>query len=66
MIIYFLLGAFGTSIFLILVGYIGCNHVLAVIFIALSVAFIGFQQSGSLISHLDIASNYAGLLKYFK
>jgi hypothetical protein len=54
------LGACGTSIFLVLVGYIECNHVLAVIFISLSVAFIGFQASGSLISHLDIASNYAG------
>ena len=58
--IYFFLGACGTSIFLVLVGYIGCNHVLAVIFISLSVAFIGFQASGSLISHLDIANNYAG------
>jgi hypothetical protein len=54
------LGACGTSIFLVLVGFIGCNHVLAVIFISLSVGFIGFQGSGSLISHLDIASNYAG------
>jgi hypothetical protein len=54
------LGACGTSIFLVLVGYIECNSVLAVIFISLSVAFIGFQASGSLISHLDIASNYAG------
>jgi hypothetical protein len=56
----FFLGASGTSIFLVLVGYIGCNRILAVTFISLSVAFIGFQASGSLISHLDIASNYAG------
>ena len=55
-------GACGTSIFLVLVGVIGCNHILAVVFISLSVAFIGFQASGSLISHLDIASNYAGTL----
>ena len=56
----FFLGAFGTSFFLVLVGVVECNHVLAVIFISLSVGFIGFQGSGSLISHLDIASNYAG------
>ena len=56
------LGACGTSLFLVLVGVIGCNHVLAVVFISLSIAFIGFQASGSLISHLDIASNYAGTL----
>ncbi|CAF1238810.1 unnamed protein product [Adineta ricciae] len=57
-----IIGACGTSLFLVLVGYIGCDHVLAVVFISLSVAFIGFQGSGSLISHLDIASNYAGTL----
>ena len=56
------LGACGTSIFLVLVGYVKCNHVLAVTFISLSIGFIGFQGSGSLISHLDIASNYAGEL----
>lgn len=54
------LGALGTSFFLFSVGYIECNYVLAVIFISLAVGFIGFQGSGSLISHLDIASNYAG------
>jgi hypothetical protein len=59
-VFFYYLGAFGTSIFLVLVGYIECNQSLAVIFISLSVAFIGFQASGSLISHLDIASNYAG------
>jgi len=56
----FFLGACGTSFFLILVGYIECNQILAVLFVSLSIAFIGFQASGSLISHLDIASNYAG------
>lgn len=58
--IYLCLGAFGTSFFLFLVGFVGCNHILAVTYISLSVGFIGFQASGSLISHLDIASNYAG------
>ncbi|CAF0904028.1 unnamed protein product [Rotaria sordida] len=57
-----IIGAFGTSFFLVLVGLVGCNQVLAVIFISLSLGFIGFQGSGSLISHLDIASNYAGTL----
>ncbi len=36
---------------------------LAVVFITLAVAFMGFQSSGSLISHLDIANNYAGWMK---
>lgn len=55
-------GSVGTSVFLVLVGYVECNHALAVLCISLSVGFIGFQASGSLISHLDIASNYAGTL----
>lgn len=57
-----IIGAVGTSVFLVLVGFVGCNHILAVLCISLSVGFIGFQASGSLISHLDIASNYAGTL----
>ncbi|CAF1039673.1 unnamed protein product [Rotaria sordida] len=54
--------ACGTSVFLVLVGYIGCNHTLAVVSIILAIAFMGFQNSGSIISYLDIANNYAGTL----
>ncbi len=38
----------------------GCDHVGAVICCILAVAFLGLQTCGSLISHLDVASNYAG------
>ncbi|CAF1070841.1 unnamed protein product [Rotaria sordida] len=57
-----IIGACGTSVFLVLVGYIGCNHTLAVVSIILAIAFMGFQNSGSIISYLDIANNYAGTL----
>lgn len=59
------LGAIGTSVFLVLVGVVGCDYILAVIFLSLSIGFMGFQSSGSLISHLDIASNYAGQFRRF-
>lgn len=55
-------GSLGTCGCLIAVGYTGCNHVSAVTFCVLAVGFIGFQQCGPIISHLDIASNYAGTL----
>ena len=44
----------------------GCNHTGAVICCIFAVGFIGFQGSGPLISHLDIASNYAGRNIYIK
>ncbi len=55
------LGGVGSSLFLILIGYVGCSKVAAMVCITLAVAFIGFHSSGCQISHLDIASNYAGL-----
>ncbi|CAF0779789.1 unnamed protein product [Didymodactylos carnosus] len=57
-----IIGGIGSSLFLILVGYIGCNRLYAIICITCAVACIGFHSCGSLISHLDIASNYAGTL----
>ena len=38
----------------------GCNHIGAVICCILAVGFLGIHTCGALISHLDIASNYAG------
>ncbi|CAF0904123.1 unnamed protein product [Rotaria sordida] len=57
-----IIGCVGSSLFLVLVGYVGCSKVAAMVCITLAVAFIGFNSSGCQISHLDIASNYAGTL----
>ncbi|CAF3389237.1 unnamed protein product [Rotaria sp. Silwood1] len=56
------IGGVGSSLFLVLVGYVGCSKVAAMFCITLAVSFIGFHSSGCQISHLDIASNYAGTL----
>ncbi len=50
----------GTCGFLIAIGYMGCDHVGAVICTICAVGFLGFQTCGAIISHLDVASNYAG------
>lgn len=57
-----LIGGVGSSLFLILVGYVGCSRVGAMICITLAVAFVGVHSPGCQISHLDIANNYAGTL----
>ncbi|CAF1302986.1 unnamed protein product [Adineta steineri] len=57
-----IIGGVGSSLFLVLIGYVGCSKVAAMFCITLAVAFIGFHSSGCQISHLDIASNYAGTL----
>jgi hypothetical protein len=57
------IGGVGSSLFLVLIGYVGCDKVKAMVCITLAVAFIGFHSSGCQISHLDIASNYAGLFR---
>jgi hypothetical protein len=50
----------GTCGFLVAIGYMGCNHVSAVVCCIFAVGFLGLQSSGAIISHLDVASNYAG------
>jgi hypothetical protein len=50
----------GTCGFLVAIGYMGCNHVSAVICCIFAIGFLGFQSCGAIISHLDVASNYAG------
>lgn len=54
------IGGVGSSLFLVLIGYVGCSKIGAMLCITLAVSFIGFHSSGCQISHLDIASNYAG------
>ena len=39
----------------------GCDHIKAVICCILAVGFLGVQTCGPIISHLDVASNYAGM-----
>ncbi|CAF1248536.1 unnamed protein product [Didymodactylos carnosus] len=58
--VFYVFGAVGSSIFLVSIGFCGCNHISAVICSVFAVAFLGFHNSGCLISHLDVASNYAG------
>jgi hypothetical protein len=50
----------GTCSFLVAIGYMGCNHIGAVTCCIFAVGFLGFQTCGPIISHLDVASNYAG------
>ncbi|UJR21148.1 hypothetical protein I4U23_024247 [Adineta vaga] len=57
-----IIGTLGTCAFLVAIGYMGCDHTTAVICCILAVGFLGFQTCGPIISHLDIASNYAGTL----
>lgn len=55
-----IIGMSATCCFLVAIGYMGCNYVSAVVFCILAIGFLGFQSCGPLISHLDVASNYAG------
>ena len=46
---------------LVIVGYVGCNHTLAVVFLTLSVGFTGCTMgAGYNVNHLDIAPKFAG------
>ncbi|CAF5038839.1 unnamed protein product [Rotaria sp. Silwood1] len=57
-----IIGTVGTCGFLVAIGYMGCNQFRAVLCCILAVGFLGLQTCGAIISHLDIASNYAGTL----
>ncbi|GFO01841.1 vesicular glutamate transporter 2 [Plakobranchus ocellatus] len=50
------------GLFVIFVGYVGCNHLLAVVFLTLSVGLGGFAMGGFNVNHLDIAPKFAGSL----
>ncbi|XP_012943338.1 sialin [Aplysia californica] len=47
---------------LIVVGYVGCDHVLAMVFLTLSVGFGGCTMGGYNVNHLDVAPKFAGVL----
>jgi hypothetical protein len=57
---FYISGMIVSCIFLVAIGYMGCNQIGAVICCIVAVAFLGFQTCGAIISHLDVASNYAG------
>ncbi|CAF1220575.1 unnamed protein product [Rotaria sordida] len=57
-----IIGTLGTCSFLIAIGYMGCNHIGAVICCIIALGFLGLHTCGPIISHLDVASNYAGTL----
>ncbi|XP_046405692.1 putative inorganic phosphate cotransporter isoform X2 [Ischnura elegans] len=50
------------GICLVAVSLVGCDRVLAVVFMTISVMCIGAMFSGYLANHIDIAPNYAGTL----
>uniref|UniRef100_A0A0B7A1X2 Sialin n=1 Tax=Arion vulgaris TaxID=1028688 RepID=A0A0B7A1X2_9EUPU len=56
------LGTVIPGIMLIIVGYVGCDHVLAMVFLTLSVGFGGCTIAGYNVNHLDIAPKFAGIL----
>ncbi|CAF0896316.1 unnamed protein product [Rotaria sordida] len=57
-----IIGTIGACGFLIAIGYMGCDRFRAVICCVLAVGFLGFHTCGAIISHLDVASNYAGTI----
>lgn len=57
-----LVGMIGPAVFLVAVGYTGCNYTLAVTFLTISSSLGGVSASGFNINHLDIAPSYAGIL----
>ena len=48
--------------FLVLCGIYGTSTEWAITLVSLSVGLSGFTNAGSVINHLDIASQYAGIL----
>ncbi|XP_077990261.1 sialin-like [Glandiceps talaboti] len=56
------LGMILPAIFLVATGYVGCDKVLAVVFLTLSVGGGGFCMSGFNINHLDLSPRFAGIL----
>ncbi|KAK5908782.1 hypothetical protein CgunFtcFv8_016811 [Champsocephalus gunnari] len=60
--VFSIVGMLGPAVFLVAVGYTGCDYTLAVTFLTLSSALGGVSASGFNINHLDIAPSYAGIL----
>ncbi|XP_035765259.1 sialin [Neolamprologus brichardi] len=60
--IFTLVGLFLPSVFLAAVVYTGCDHILTVTFLTLSMTTGGFSAAGVFINQIDIAPRYAGFL----
>ncbi|CAG5122798.1 unnamed protein product [Candidula unifasciata] len=56
------LGTVIPALMLVTVGFVGCDHVLAMVFLTLSVGFVGCTMAGYNVNHLDIAPKFAGIL----
>ena len=52
------------GLFLIFVGYVGCDHVLAMLMLTLSVGLGGAAMGGFNVNHLDIAPKFAGQFQF--
>ena len=48
------------AIFLVTIGYTGCNTALAISFVTLSVGLGGLGMSGYCVNHLDLAPLHTG------
>ena len=60
-------GLIGPAIFIVITGYVGCNKVLAVLFLSLGVGCGGIAMAGYNVNHLDLAAPFAGKsVSYFK
>ncbi|XP_072029904.1 sialin-like [Amphiura filiformis] len=56
------LGLSIPAISLVLVGYVGCDRTLAIVFLCVACLGAGLTMSGCNVNHLDIAPQYAGIL----
>ena len=48
------------AIFIVVAGYVGCNKILAVLFLSLGVGCGGIAVAGYNVNHLDLAPPFAG------
>ncbi|CAL1542430.1 unnamed protein product [Lymnaea stagnalis] len=56
------IGVCAPGFLLLVVGYVGCDHLLAMVFLTLSVGLGGGIMGGYNVNHLDIAPKFAGVL----
>lgn len=55
-----LLGHFLPAVFVITLGYVGCNSTAAIVLLTLCIGFTGLCGAGFLVNFLDIAPQFAG------
>jgi ACS family sodium-dependent inorganic phosphate cotransporter-like MFS transporter 5 len=56
------LGHFLPAVFVIALGYVGCNSTAAIVLLTLCIGFTGLCGAGFLVNFLDIAPQFAGIL----